>query len=63
MAQKLKSFEEWSLTYFNGKPFDLGMKFAEGSEAPPLDFMYKLTELLEGYSMYLTSNINHKEVQ
>ena len=48
-----KSLNEWSLTYFNNNVFDTCMKFAEGSSAPPLDFLFKLTEMLDGYSLYL----------
>ena len=57
----LKAFNEWCLGIYGKKPFEECMDFAKNSEAPPLDFVFHLTSLLDGYTTYLVHHVKEKE--
>lgn len=50
-----KSLNEWCLEYFNNNLFDYCMEYAKDSPAPPVDFLFKMCEMLDGYSLYVRS--------
>lgn len=55
-----KSLDEWCLHYYGRNLFDYCMEYAKDSDAPPLDFLHKMCQLLDGYTMYQTrSNYNN----
>ncbi len=57
----IMSFNEWSLSLYNQVPLEHSLEYAQGSDAPVLDTMSKLVDLIDGYSLYLRANVITKE--
>lgn len=56
-----KSLNEWCAHYFNKNLFDYCMDYAKDSPAPPLDFLHKMCDMLDGYSLYQRSTTDNED--
>ncbi len=56
---KVDSLDEYCLNLYNNRLFGVCMEFAKDSPAPPLDFLAKMTSIMDDYSRYVVNHINN----
>ena len=54
------SIDNWCLTLYNRGVFEECMTYAAGTDMPPLNFLERFTQLLDGYTMYINARIKEK---
>ena len=56
----MNSFFVWCIELYGKKPIEVALEYSKDSDAPVLDTIDKLCELIDGYSLYVRANINGK---